>query len=563
MVYLKYVFGFIGVCPTEDLLPIPIKMPALSPTMTTGHLLVWHKNINDSVQTGDLLLEIETDKAVMEVEATQSGILDHLAVLGGTNDVVVGKIIAVLRNSEEEEGIGITWLREQGAPEEPLLDVPSVLPPSSPIASSPPASRPDNTFDSVATKSLGASGSDESTPQTSLSKDHVFLSEIQAEKFTPISHQAPRGNGASPQIANSDQTTASSNQGHRIVASPLARKWAEHHGVNLHHVLGTGPRGRIVKEDVLYALSHPVKVGQSRISDDVQLFQQVLMVNGLKNDLETRVGNSMAPAGQSMGHRPADSVVFKGSSSPSEQKSQGETGKKSHQSLEQSREPVGIALSGMRRTIAQRLTMSKQTVPHFALSLECRMDTLLTLRGDMNGETKDLSVNDFMVRACAMALRAVPEMRLMWGDETHAVQHQVVDLAVAVSVPGGLITPIVRDADTKPLRVLAVELKSLIARARAGQLSSHEYQGGLFTLSNLGMMGIDQFTPIINPPHTGILAIGATKKRPIVDDNGFLQVGQTMMVTISADHRTIDGSVAATFLTTFQRLIQHPLALVS
>ena len=226
-------------------------------------------------------------------------------------------------------------------------------------------------------------------------------------------------------------------------------------------------------------------------------------------------------------------------------------------------QPVRVALSGMRKTIAQRLTQSKQTVPHFALTVACRMDALLHLRSEMNASSKDLSVNDFMVRACAMALRAVPDMRLMWGDENHALQHENVDLAVAVSVPGGLITPIVRHADTKPLRVLSVELKGLIQRAREGRLSASEYQGGLFTLSNLGMMGIDQFTPIINPPHTGILAIGATKKIPLITPDGACGVGQVMNVTVSADHRTIDGSVAALFLTTFQRFVEHPLLLVS
>lgn len=464
-------------------MPIAIKMPALSPTMTQGHLIVWHKKINDTIHTGDLLLEIETDKAVMEVEATQSGILDYVAVPAGTNDVSVGTIIAVLRLTTEKEGDGKIWLQEQGHDVLPVVT---------------PASAPAPVADPLLPDWVDVSPSAMPTMST-----------------MPAVPTSGKFQANQPMGATTQTTSDPSSPGRdRILVSPLARQWANHHGIDLTAVQGTGPRGRIVKDDIQQAMLHPPRNPNSR-------------------------GHSPEhPASD----RPVSMAVDSTQSIP---------------------ESVRVPLSGMRKTIAQRLTLSKQTVPHFSLTIECAMDALLQLRSGMNGAKKDLSVNDFMVRACAMALRAVPAMRLMWGDETHALQVDTVDLAVAVSIAGGLITPIVRCADTLPLRSLAVELKSLIARARQGQLAPTEYQGGLFTISNLGMMGIDQFNPIINPPHTGILAIGATKKRPILDAHGAWMVGQTMMATIAADHRTIDGSVAAEFLTTFQKLIENPLLLVS
>jgi pyruvate dehydrogenase E2 component (dihydrolipoamide acetyltransferase) len=487
-------------------MPIPITMPALSPTMTTGHLIVWHKKVNDVVNTGDLLLEIETDKAVMEVEATQSGIVDYLAVPAGTNDVAVGTIIAVLRQKTELEGVAKTWLLEQGLGNAPVTQALSV-PASPPQRIEQPAS---------------------ASPQpTSLPINSASVAQAPSAPLnTSTDTSTPNANRGGQKDAVGTHFPVEQAPDHRVVASPLARKWAEIHGISLHHIQGTGPRGRIVKDDVVSALNHgsmPAGLGSATSLDH--------------------------------GAWPVVSEKNRGDGDG------GATDQKPQVSLDHAA-TTQVPLSGMRKTIAQRLTLSKQTVPHFYLTLECRMDALLSVRSAMNGDRKDLSVNDFMVRACAMALHHIPEMRLMWGDDRHSIQHHHVDLAVAVSIPGGLITPIVSHAETKPLRVLSAELKPLIARARDGKLSPNEYQGGLFTLTNLGMMGIDQFNPIINPGHTGILAIGATQSRPVVDA-GVVVVGKVMQATIAADHRVIDGSVAAKFLTTFQNLIQNPMLLLS
>ena len=511
-------------------MPIPITMPALSPTMTTGHLIVWHKQVNDVVNTGDLLLEIETDKAVMEVEATQSGFLDYLVVPAGTNDVAVGTIIAVLRHKTELEGVGKTWLLEQGLGNAGV-----------PVALSAPALPPEHTA-AQPPQDQSAQPAGISLPRTQPILDEKSapssaqlntIANTSADPNASINTRRFNGqNGAAGNHSAVDHGRIE-NDNNRVVASPLARKWAEIHGISLNQVHGTGPRGRIVKDDVISALNHGPVVHRDVESDpsSESLGQRSLPVVSQENR-----GNGSADSGAvDQRTSAADYTVAS---------------------------TTQVPLSGMRKTIGQRLTLSKQTVPHFYLTVQCRMDGLLALRHGMNGDSKDLSVNDFMVRACALSLRKVPEMRLMWGDEHHALQHDHVDLAVAVSIAGGLITPIVRFADTKPLRTLALELKSLIVRARGGKLSPNEYQGGLFTLTNLGMMGIDQFNPIINPGHTGILAIGATKEHAVVQD-GSVVVGKVMQATIAADHRVIDGSVAAKFLTTFQNLIQNPMLLLS
>jgi pyruvate dehydrogenase E2 component (dihydrolipoamide acetyltransferase) len=512
-------------------MPIPITMPALSPTMTTGHLIVWHKRVNDVVNTGDLLLEIETDKAVMEVEATQSGILDYLAVPAGTNDVAVGTIIAVLRHQTELEGVSKTWLLEQGIENSAVPVVASPVP--APLDQPSPA----QPAQSATVQPVGVSLS--STPV----KDEKIIPSGGHLNTNPDSGASTNANGFNGQAFAKPHSTVApvhiSHENNRVMASPLARKWAEQHGISLHHIHGTGPRGRIVKNDVMEAMKHgPVDQRNGPLENhngDIKGISSPIHVSSFSGPLlEQSVDTGLGALDPAYGERRDYTVA---STTP-------------------------VSLSGMRKTIAQRLTLSKQTVPHFYLTVQCHMDALLALRQAMNGDSKDLSVNDFMVRACALSLRKVNEMRLMWGDEQHAVQYDHVDLAVAVSIPGGLITPIVRFADTKPLRTLAPELKALIVRARSGKLLPNEYQGGLFTLTNLGMMGIDQFNPIINPGHTGILAIGATKEQAIVRD-GAVTVGKVMQATIAADHRVIDGSVAAEFLTTFQNLIEQPLFLVS
>lgn len=402
-------------------MPIVITMPALSPTMTEGHVVKWHKQEGDRLRAGETLVEIETDKATMEVEVVDEGILFTILIPEGTQGISVGKPLAVLREDRDTEEQLQTYIHQlqepQGgstAPQEmPSLEVPALV------------------------------------------------------QQAPQLQQEPS----------------------RIMASPLARKIADQSGIALETVMGTGPRGRIVRRDIEEAIA-------------ASAHRAPLM------------------------------------------------------------EPTTIPLTGMRRTIAKRLTESKQTIPHFYLSVECRVDDLLALRQSLNTalEDKVFSVNDFMVRACAIALEETPAMQGQWQD-THIVQSGSVDLAVAVSVEGGLVTPIIRAAATKSLRQLTQELKELIQRARAHQLQPQDYQGGTFTLTNLGMWGITSFQPIINPPQSGILAIGASVEKPIVD-KGAIVIGSMMTVTLAADHRVVDGSTGAVFLQAFKRYVENPLLLV-
>lgn len=464
-------------------MPSAILMPALSPTMTQGHVVTWHKKINDSVSVGDLLLDIETDKAVMEFESPQSGIIDQIVIPGGTRDVPVGMAVAIVRTAQEPEGAGqelaLQWQAKFSAPSAATL------------TSSAPAAAP-------------------STSQAK-SGDEVAVSAAQsvAESLhTPLqSPVAKQPQSAPPPSAYAKPD--SQPLGGRIVSSPLARQWAQHHGISLDAIAGTGPRGRIVKDDVVQAIQdrsiteHAERMGSR---------------NEISHPQET----------------PSDVSLT-----------------------------TSIPLTGMRRTIAQRLTLSKQTIPHFALTVSCDMQALFTMRQQLNQEFKSISVNDLLVRACAMALDCVQGMRVMWVDEKESVLVHSVDLAVAVSIEGGLITPIIRQAQTKTVRTISTEMKQLIEQARLGKLLPNQYQGGVFTLTNLGMMGIEEFTPIINPPHTGILAIGATRMIPVVTSQGDIVTSQVMKATVVADHRTVDGSVAAEFLTRFQSLVQNPWSLMS
>jgi pyruvate dehydrogenase E2 component (dihydrolipoamide acetyltransferase) len=422
-------------------MPTPILMPALSPTMTQGHLVKWHKQEGDRVRSGDLLMDIETDKATMEVEATQEGVLDCIVIPAPTESVSIGQVIAVLRSESEKPGVGEAW------------------------RTTPPPTPPAAFTDSV----QGSSAS----PEVSAPDQNVNLSGVLEKK--------KEGGGTQ-----------------RMPISPLARKIAALHGMDVSTLEGSGPRGRIIKQDVERALAQLAE--HKRASSAHQ-----------QNDLESAV--------------------------------------------------TVLPLTPMRKVIAQRLSLSKQTIPHFYLSVDCQMDELLHVRTQMNRVEKVFSVNDFMVRACALALAQCPHVRTLW-DDTQLVRHENVDLAVAVSIDGGLITPIVRHADTKPLSVMARELRSLVDRARKGQLKPQEYQGGTFTLSNLGMLGVDHFQPIINPPHSGILAIGCTRSQPIVKE-GAITIAQIVTVTIAADHRVVDGEAAARFLQVFKGMVENPYLLLS
>ena len=415
-------------------------MPALSPTMTEGNLVRWLKSEGDMVKPGQVIAEIETDKATMEVEAVDEGVLAKIYVVAGTESVKVNTLIgAILEEGEEESALAA------------LLD------------GAPRAADNNTSAEKVASR--------ESASQASVAVDDA--------KGMPVSSQ------------------------NRVFASPLARRLAEQNNVNIASISGTGPHGRVVKADIEAA----VTAGGVSVGTQGTATAQIPLVYGNAGYAE-------------------------------------------------------VPLNNMRKVIAKRLTESKQQVPHFYLTVDCNLDALLKLRSDLNARLDDakLSVNDFIVRATALALMRAPAANASWHD-THIRQYQAADVCVAVAIEGGLVTPVVRSAHLKSLKDISVEVKSLAERARAGKLMPEEYQGGSFTISNLGMYGINQFAAIINPPQAGIMAIGAGEQRAIVKD-GQIQIANMMTCTLSADHRVVDGAVGANFLAAFKEFIEDPLRLL-
>ncbi|WP_425361417.1 pyruvate dehydrogenase complex dihydrolipoamide acetyltransferase [Candidatus Tisiphia endosymbiont of Ceraclea dissimilis] len=408
-------------------MPIKILMPALSPTMTEGNVSKWLKKEGDKVVPGDVIAEIETDKATMEVESVDEGVLAKIIVPQGTENVAVNSLIAVLL----EEGEDIR-----------LLD--------NFIASS----------DNVAKSS---------------EKPAIVVEESKSVNLTPENKTI--------------KDTA------RVYASPLARRLAAIDNIDLSNIQGSGPHGRIIKKDVLSYLVQPTNSGKIRA------------VN--RNNQEYR----------------------------------------------------SVPNNNIRKIIAKRLLESKQTIPHFYLSIECNMDKLLDIREDINKSLIEesnikISVNDFVILAVAKALKIVPEANASW-DESAIRYYNNVDVSVAVAIDNGLITPIVRNADQKDLVTLSRELQTLIKKARDNKLTPEEFQGGGFSVSNLGMYGVKSFNAIINPPQSCILAIGASSKRPIVD-NDQIKIATMMDVSLSSDHRVVDGAVGAKFLTSFKKFIESP-----
>jgi pyruvate dehydrogenase E2 component (dihydrolipoamide acetyltransferase) len=445
-------------------MPTNILMPALSPTMTEGRLAKWLKKEGDQVKAGDVIAEIETDKATMEVEAVDEGKLQKILVPAGTDGVPVNAPIAVLLGEDED-----------------------------PLAAAAPAPAPKAAAPAPAPKPAPAP-----TP-------------------TPASAAAPAP-AAKPAAAQPAPAAAPPDKGERVFASPLARRIAADKGVDLKSITGSGPHGRIVKADVEAA-----KPG--------------------------------AP-----GAKPAAAAAAK----PAAPMPAG--------ALTAAAVAAGIAHhvvphTSMRRAIARRLTESKQQVPHFYLTLDCEIDALLKLRADLNAKAPEkgegiykLSVNDFVIRAAAAALRKVPAANAAWSDEG-VVMFDAVDISVAVAIPGGLITPIIRHADGKGLAAISNEMKGLAARAKEGKLKLEEFQGGTFSISNLGMFGIKDFAAVINPPQGCILAVGAGEQRPVVKNNA-LAIATVMSVTLSVDHRVVDGAVGAEFLASFKKLIEDPITLL-
>ncbi len=427
-------------------MPINVTMPALSPTMTEGKLARWTKKEGDKVKSGDVIAEIETDKATMEVEAADEGILGKILVPEGTEGVAVNTVIAMLL----EEGETANDLGKAKAPAAP---------------------------------------SPQPSPEGSGSQSMTITA-----KLPPLPMGEGRGEGS----------------GKRVFASPLARRLAAEKGVDLSKIIGTGPHGRIVKADLD------------------------------KNPLPSGRG-----LGEGVSNPPASGTDAKKQS-----------------------ELLGMAFTALpnnniRKVVASRLLESKQTVPHFYLTVDCLIDDLLAAREKLNTAAKGaykLSVNDFVIKACAMALKAHPAANVAWTDDA-ILQYDSADISVAVATPNGLITPIVKAAETKGLRQISEEVKDLAGRAREGKLKPVEFQGGTFSVSNLGMYGIKDFAAIINPPQACILAVGAGIEQPVVKD-GQLAVGTVMSVTLSVDHRAVDGAVGAEFLQYFKRYIENPVAML-
>lgn len=434
-----------------------IKLPSVAADADGGTLHQWLKQEGDSVAVGDALAEIETEKAIVEINAEQAGVLGRIVVPAGAASVPINTVIGVLL-----------------APGEGAADIERAL------AQSGAAGGADTPVQAAqAGAPTGASGSSAAAPAAATAT---------ASSAAASTGAAPAGTAVAP---NAPPRATS---GARVFASPLARRLAAQWHVDLLTVQGTGPHGRIVRRDVEAARDHA----------------------------------PAAPAQPASGRAPARRVPH----------------------------------TGMRRAIARRLTESKQHVPHFYLTLDCRMDALLALRAQANhGGAVKLSVNDFIVRAAALALREVPEVNVSWHDD--AIEfHAGADVSVAVATDGGLVTPIVRDADVKPLSAIATEIVELAGRAKINRLKPEEFTGGSLTVSNLGMYGIKQFAAIINPPQAAILAVGAAERRPLVAENGDLVAATVMTVTLSADHRAVDGAVGARWLAAFKSLIENPVRIL-
>ena len=418
---------------------IKILMPALSPTMEEGTLTKWLVKEGDTVESGDVMAEIETDKATMEFEAVDEGIIGTIIISEGTSGVKVNEPIAILL----EEG-----------------------------------------------------------------EDASFVETVSSPKsLEPIKEEVP-DDAVVPEINKKNLSLAL--KSNRIFATPLARRIAEKKGLELKNFKGSGPHGRIVKIDVeaekvvISAASVALPIVSSATSDSIKLIYQ-------------------------------------------------------------DREYSEIALDGMRKVIASRLTEAKQTIPHFYLRRSVQLDNLLKIRSEMNtGLTNSgikISVNDFIVKASARALQDVPEANVVWAQD-RILQLKASDVAVAVSVEGGLFTPVIQDSENKSLSALSLEMKDLASRARGKKLLPHEYQGGSFAISNLGMMGVENFDAVINPPHGSILAVGAGMKQPVVNDNGNLGIATVMSMTLSVDHRAIDGALGAEFLAKISDYLENPLAML-
>jgi pyruvate dehydrogenase E2 component (dihydrolipoamide acetyltransferase) len=429
---------------------VEILMPALSPTMEEGTLAKWLVKEGDVVKSGQVIAEIETDKATMEFEAVDEGTIGQILVAEGTAGVKVNTAIAVLLEEGEAAGAAV----------------------AKPAAAAP----------------------------------------VAAAAAAPVAVAAPVAAAVAPVAA-----------GARVFASPLARRIAKEKGLDLTRVAGSGPHGRIVRADV---------EGASPVA---------------------AVASAATPAAVTATAAPTKAAMPTGMAAETVMK------------MYADRAFTEVPLDGMRRTVAARLTEAKQTIPHFYLRREVRLDALMAFREQLNKGLEargvKLSVNDFIIKASAIALQAVPGANRVWAGD-RLLQLTPSDVAVAVAVEGGLFTPVLRDAETKTLSALSAEMKDLAARAKTKKLAPHEYQGGSFAISNLGMMGIENFDAVINPPHGSILAVGAGIKKPVVQADGSIGVATVMSMTLSVDHRVIDGALGAEFLKVIVECLENPISML-
>ncbi len=430
-------------------MPIEILMPALSPTMTEGNLAKWVKKEGDKIKAGEVIAEIETDKATMEVEAVDEGILAKILVKEGTENVAVNKAIAlILEEGEDKKALENYKIEDNSKPAEK-------------------SEKAEIKEESVAQKPQKPEIAENSAPKNANSSDSFLLDDLL-----------------------------------QIKSSPLAKRIAKENNLNLSQIQGTGPKGRIVKDDIL----------------------------------------DFAKNGSA-----AKGVVRRNANEFSEVKN-----------------------NNMRKVIAKRLLESKQQVPHFYLSIEVNIDKLLEARSVINGEAKILehgkveykiSVNDLMIQAVALALKKVPEANSAWSQDAILLYNNV-DISVAVAIDGGLITPIIKNADQKDIVAISNEMKSLAQKAKDGKLQPEEFQGGGFSISNLGMYGINNFNAIVNPPQSCILAIGAGIKKPIINENDEIEIATIMNLTLSCDHRSVDGAVGAKFLNALKKYVENPILML-
>ena len=473
-------------------MPINILMPALSPTMEKGNLAKWLKKEGDAIKTGDVIAEIETDKATMEYEAVDDGVMAKIVVPEGTSDVPVHQLIAVMAQEGEDPKAAAAAAKAEA--KKPDAGTPS-SPPSPPPG--------DGAAQQVAAPSTAPAAKSPSASQSPPGPSPQ-REERGGEGARPVGAPATDGHGAN-----------------RIFASPLARRLAKDAGIDIGRIVGSGPHSRVIARDIAAA-----KEGK-----------------GLRAP--------SPPAG-------APAPLIAPSLSDQQIRALYEEG-----SYEL------VPHDGMRRTIAQRLTASVQTIPHFYLTIDCDIGRLLAAREDINAQApkdKDgkqaykLSVNDFVIKALALALQRVPDANVSW-TEAGMLKHKHSDIGVAVALPAGLITPIIRNAETKSLSAISNEMKELAARARAKKLKPQEYQGGTSSVSNLGMYGIKDFTAVINPPQSTILAVGAGEERAVVR-GGKIEAAHIMSATLSCDHRSVDGALGSQLIGAFKALIENPVMML-